>query len=61
MTIPPELTAVSESGIFTGPDARRVQAAGARAVLVGEALMRAPQPAALAAELRGVKLGPNVS
>jgi len=51
--LPHEVTAVSESGIFTGADARRVQAAGARAVLVGEALMRAADPAVLAAQLRG--------
>ena len=51
--IPQELVAVSESGILTGADARRVQAVGARAVLVGEALMRASDPAVLAAQLRG--------
>ena len=51
--IPHELVAVSESGILTAEDARRVQAAGARAVLVGEALMRAADPAVLAAQLRG--------
>lgn len=31
---------ISESGIFTNKDAKRVSAAGARGVLVGEALMR---------------------
>ena len=49
---PPGLTAVSESGISTGADAGRARAAGARAVLVGEALMRADDPAALVAEFR---------
>lgn len=44
---PPDVTAVSESGIFTGADAARVRAAGAHAVLVGEALMKAEDPAAL--------------
>ncbi len=44
---PKDVVAVSESGIFTGDDARRVRAAGARAVLVGEALMKAPDPTAL--------------
>jgi len=44
---PDSVTAVSESGIFTAEDAARVRAAGARAVLVGEALMRAEDPAAL--------------
>lgn len=50
---PSHVTAVSESGIFTGADARRAQAAGAQAILVGEALMRAPDPAALIREFRG--------
>lgn len=49
---PSEVTAVSESGIFTGADAARVRAAGAHAVLVGEALMKAPDPAALISEFR---------
>ncbi|HWA10820.1 MAG TPA: indole-3-glycerol phosphate synthase TrpC [Opitutaceae bacterium] len=49
---PPGTTAVSESGISTGADAARVKAAGARAVLVGEALMRASDPAALVADFR---------
>lgn len=49
---PRDVIAVSESGIFTGADARRVRAAGAQAVLVGEALMRAADPAALIAEFR---------
>lgn len=51
---PKHVTAVSESGIFTGGDAARARAAGAHAVLVGEALMRAPDPAALIAEFRHV-------
>jgi indole-3-glycerol phosphate synthase len=49
---PPEITAVSESGIFTGADAARVRAAGAHAILVGEALMKAADPARLVAEFR---------
>jgi indole-3-glycerol phosphate synthase len=44
---PKDVVAVSESGIFTGEDARRVRAAGARALLVGEALMKAEDPAAV--------------
>lgn len=44
---------VAESGIFTGADAARMAAAGYDAVLVGEALVKAPDPAALVAELRG--------
>ncbi len=44
--------AVSESGIFTAADAARARRAGAHAVLVGEALMRAEDPAALIASFR---------
>lgn len=50
---PKDVLAVSESGIFTAADAARVRVAGARAVLVGEALMKAPDPAALIAQFRG--------
>jgi indole-3-glycerol phosphate synthase len=49
---PRDVTAVSESGIFTAADAARVRKAGAHAVLVGEALMKAPDPAALVASFR---------
>ena len=41
------------SGIGARADVARFEAAGAKAVLVGEALMRAPDPAAMIAELRG--------
>lgn len=51
---PRDVIAVSESGIATRADAARVRAAGAQAVLVGEALMRAPDPSTLAAEFRSV-------
>lgn len=44
---PRHVIAVSESGIHTARDAARVRAAGAQAVLVGEALMRADDPAVL--------------
>jgi indole-3-glycerol phosphate synthase len=44
---PKDVVAVSESGIATGADAARVKAAGAHAVLVGESLMRASDPAAV--------------
>jgi indole-3-glycerol phosphate synthase len=50
---PKDVIAVSESGIFTGADAARARAAGAHAVLVGEALMKAGDPARLVAEFRG--------
>jgi indole-3-glycerol phosphate synthase len=49
---PPHIIAVSESGIATAADAARVRAAGAHAVLVGEALMRAADPAALINQFR---------
>jgi len=49
---PKDVIAVSESGIFTGADAARVRAAGAHAVLVGEALMKAADPARLVADFR---------
>ena len=47
--IPRDIIAISESGIVTRADAARARAAGAQAVLVGEALMRAPDPAELIA------------
>lgn len=47
---PKDVVAVSESGIATASDAARAQAAGAHAVLVGESLMRAVDPAALIRE-----------
>jgi indole-3-glycerol phosphate synthase len=49
---PSEVIAVSESGIFTAADAARARSAGAHAVLVGEALMKAEDPAALLSEFR---------
>jgi indole-3-glycerol phosphate synthase len=51
---PAEVTAVSESGIATLGDAARVKAAGARAILVGESLMRAESPAAKIREFHSV-------
>jgi len=50
--LPREVLTVSESGIFTGGDAARARAAGAHAILVGEALMKAADPARLLAEFR---------
>jgi indole-3-glycerol phosphate synthase len=44
---------VAESGIFTYDDVRRLEAAGAHAVLVGEALMREPDVGRALARLRG--------
>jgi indole-3-glycerol phosphate synthase len=51
--IPPDLFAVAESGIFTAEDVRRAAQAGFDAVLVGEALVTAPDAAAKARELSG--------
>lgn len=51
---PRDVTAVSESGIFTAADAARARAAGAHAVLIGEALMKAADPAALIAEFHAL-------
>jgi indole-3-glycerol phosphate synthase len=45
--IPSDITRISESGIYTGDDAKRVRAVGADAILVGEALMRATSPHSL--------------
>jgi indole-3-glycerol phosphate synthase len=44
---------VGESGILTHDDVRRLEAAGADAVLVGEALMREPDVGRALARLRG--------
>jgi indole-3-glycerol phosphate synthase len=53
---PPSVVAVSESGIATGADAARAKRAGAHALLVGEALMRAADPASLLEQLRAASL-----
>lgn len=51
--LPSGATLVAESGIRTLADVEAVAAAGAHAVLVGEALVLAPDPEAAAAELLG--------
>lgn len=56
MTKYPDVAFVSESGVSTGEAARRLQAAGARAILVGEALMRQDDPTALIEELTSCSL-----
>ena len=50
--IPESCTVVSESGIRTVEDVRRVAKAGVDGVLVGEALMRSPDPQKLLRELQ---------
>lgn len=54
---PPDTVAVAESGIFTFEDVARMGAAGARAVLVGEALMRQEDVAAATRSLLGKETG----
>ncbi|MEZ4404313.1 MAG: indole-3-glycerol phosphate synthase TrpC [Kofleriaceae bacterium] len=49
--VPPGVVLVGESGIRTAADVARLGAAGAHAVLVGEALMRAEDPGAALADL----------
>jgi indole-3-glycerol phosphate synthase len=51
--IPPEVVLVAESGIHTPEDARRMRESGADAILVGEELMRAADPATRIRELLG--------
>jgi indole-3-glycerol phosphate synthase len=49
--LPEPLVCVAESGVRDGADVARLVGEGADAVLVGEALMRHPDPGALCAEL----------
>ncbi len=55
--IPSDRVVVSESGIKTHSDLERLQAAGVRAVLVGESLMRSPDIGAALDTLRGRIVG----
>ena len=54
--IPLDITVVSESGIFTAADAKRLANAGVDAVLVGEALMTASDIAGKVRELSGLNV-----
>ena len=49
--IPSQVTKVSESGIFSGADVRRLMAAGFDAFLVGEHLVKSASPAAALRDL----------
>jgi indole-3-glycerol phosphate synthase len=49
--MPPEVTVVAESGVSTRADIQRLEALGVHAVLIGEALVTAPDPAAKVREL----------
>ena len=53
--IPASHVVVAESGVRDAGDARRLRAAGADAVLVGEALMRTGDPAGLVRKLTGAR------
>ncbi len=54
--MPPDVLAVSESGIRTSDDIRRLMEAGFQAFLIGESLMKQPDPgAALTALVEGVR------
>jgi indole-3-glycerol phosphate synthase len=52
--LPSDACLVSESGIRTRQDMERLQAAGVKAVLIGETFMRSPDIGAKLRELRGV-------
>ncbi len=49
--LPPESVVVSESGISSSEDIKRLRRAGIRAVLIGETFMRAPEPGRALARL----------
>ncbi len=51
--IPPEVPLLSESGIRTPEEIRRLREAGVNGVLIGETLMRAADKGAMLARLRG--------
>ena len=51
--LPPEILFVSESGICSAEDVKRLREIGTDAVLIGEALMRTENKAEKLAWLRG--------
>ncbi len=55
--IPSDVVVISESGLTTREDLATVGAAGADAVLMGEALLRSPRPGDAVAALTGVPRG----
>jgi indole-3-glycerol phosphate synthase len=56
--VPPGVVLVSESGIRDRGDVERLEAAGVAAILVGEALMRAPDVGPAVEQLLGLAPGP---
>lgn len=53
--VPPGTVVVSESGIHDRADVERLEGAGVHAILVGEALVTAPDPGVRIAELLGLR------
>jgi indole-3-glycerol phosphate synthase len=51
LRVPPPVTAVAESGIGSPAEIGALRRLGARGFLVGEALMRSPDPAGLLREM----------
>jgi indole-3-glycerol phosphate synthase len=51
--VPPECVLVAESGIRSRADVERLEQAGIGAMLVGESLLRSPDPGVAAAALLG--------
>ncbi|MBV8532105.1 MAG: indole-3-glycerol phosphate synthase TrpC [Candidatus Eremiobacteraeota bacterium] len=56
--VPPNVFAITESGMRDAADIARLRASGARGFLIGEALMRSQDPTALIAALRKGALDP---
>lgn len=54
--VPPEILFVSESGIRTAEDIKKLYENGTDAVLIGETLMRSPDKKAMLDELKGVSV-----
>jgi indole-3-glycerol phosphate synthase len=58
-SVPPDVIIVSESGIRSRADVRRLGEAGVEAILVGESILVADEPSKAAAELVGVPCTPR--
>lgn len=53
--VPPSIIVVSESGIHSAADVKRLREAGVKAILLGEALVTSPDPVGVIRELLGKK------